>query len=173
MRFYLLGAAAIALSAAAIAQAPSGKVSDLKGPGGAVIGKVTVTEAPRGVILRIEATGLAPGWHGAHFHEKGDCGDAAYKNSGGHVHGGSTPPVHGLLNPAANDSGDLPNLFVKGDGTVTAELYSTLVSAKPGTSVPALYDADGSALVIHAKADDYTTQPIGGAGDRVACAVIK
>ena len=58
-------------------------------------------------------------------------------------------------------------------GSATAEIYSTLVSFKGGSAMPSLLDADGSAVVIHANADDHTSQPIGGAGDRVACAVIR
>ena len=123
--------------------------------------------------MRVEATGLTPGWHGMHFHEKGVCDDAGFKASGGHVHAGTKPPVHGLLNPAATDSGDLPNIFVAADGSAHADAFTTLVSLSGAGKRPALGDADGSALVIHAGPDDYTTQPIGGAGARVACAVIK
>ena len=80
---------------------------------------------------------------------------------------------HGLLNPKGPDMGDLPNLYVGADGTGQAQAFSTLVSWKGAGGRPALADADGSALVVHANADDGKTQPIGGAGDRVACAVIK
>ena len=114
---------------------------------------------------------LKPGWHGLHFHEKGACSDPKFTSAGAHVHA-ANPVVHGLLNPQANDAGDLPNIHVGTDGTATAELYSTLVSLSGG-SAPALMDADGSAVVIHANPDDYNSQPIGGAGDRVACAVIR
>ena len=159
--------AAVGLVAAPLA-AQDSRTAQLKG----ATGSVTVTAAPKGVLVRIEAGGLTPGWHGAHFHEKGDCSDAAFKLSGGHVHG-AAPVVHGLLNPQATDSGDLPNLYVGADGTVKAEFFTTLVALSPGGASPALLDADGAALVIHANADDYRTQPIGGAGDRVACAVIR
>ena len=144
---------------------------ELKGADGSSHGTVTVTAAPKGVLLRIEARGLKPGWHGIHFHEKGDCSDAKFTSAGGHVHA-MTPVVHGLLNPQANDAGDLPNIHAGNDGVSTAELYSSLVSLSGG-SAPALMDADGSAVVVHANADDYKSQPIGGAGDRVACAVLK
>lgn len=165
----ILAAASLASSALA---APASRTSDLTGAGGKTIGSVTVTGAPGGVILRVAASGLTPGWHGAHFHEKGDCSDAAFKNSGGHIHT-TMPVVHGLLNPGGNDSGDLPNIFVGADGKAQVELYSTLVRLAATDAHPALLDADGSALVIHASPDDYTTQPIGGAGARVACAVIR
>jgi len=145
---------------------------NLIGTGGAARGTITVTAAPKGVILRVEATGLSPGWHGAHFHEKGDCSDPKFTSAGAHVHS-ATPVMHGLLNDGANDAGDLPNIYVGADGTATVELYSMLVSLSGGDAArPALMDADGAALVIHANPDDYRTQPIGGAGDRVACAVI-
>jgi Cu-Zn family superoxide dismutase len=140
--------------------------AELKGADGSAHGTVTVTAAPKGVLLRVEAKGLTPGWHGLHFHEKGDCTGPKFTSAGGHVHA-MNPVVHGLLNPQGNDAGDLPNVHAGNDGAVTAEFYSTLVSA------PALMDADGSAVVIHASPDDYRSQPIGGAGDRVACAVLK
>ncbi len=144
----------------------------LAGPDGADMGMVTITPAPNGVILRVEAKGLTPGWHAMHFHEKGACSDEKFASAGGHVHN-MTPVTHGLLNANANDAGDLPNIFANADGTATAEVYSTFISAREGGKLPALMDADGSAVVIHAMADDYTTQPIGGAGVRVACAALQ
>jgi Cu-Zn family superoxide dismutase len=147
--------------------------AEVAGPEGARYGTINVTEAPKGVLLHLELKGLPPGWHGMHFHEKGDCADPKFMNAGAHVHA-ATPVVHGLLKEGANDLGDLPNLYVASDGTVTAEFYSTLVSlSSEGSQRPALLDSDGSALVIHASPDDYTTQPIGGAGARIACAVLK
>jgi len=162
--------ASLALVAAAPAAMP--RTYPLKGATGAAIGQITLTDAPKGVILRVEAHGLAPGWHAIHFHEKADCSDAMFKSAGGHVHM-TTPAVHGLLNPAANDLGDLPNLFVGSDGTGKAELFSPMVAMTTDTGRADLLDADGSALVIHAKPDDYMAQPIGGAGERVGCAEIR
>lgn len=162
-------ACAAALSAQML---PAGHTGDLKNSKGNVIGTVTVTGAPHGVILRVQARDLSPGWHGMHFHEKGDCSDAAFKSAGAHVHA-ETPVVHGFLNADANDSGDLPNIFVAANGTAEVELYSSLVTLHGSDGRPALLDKDGSALVIHADPDDYKSQPIGGAGARVACAVIR
>lgn len=152
--------------------APEARTSSLKDTHGQVIGEVTVTATPNGVILRVQAKGLPPGWHGMHFHEKADCSDAEFKGAGGHIHA-KTPVVHGLLNAGFNDSGDLPNLYVHPDGSATVELYSTLVTLTPSGTRPALLDADGSALVLHANPDDYKSQPIGGAGKRIACAPIQ
>lgn len=170
MKAGLLTALAMSACFASSALAEGPVRSDLKDPAGNVLGTVAVTPAPKGVLLRIEAKGLPAGWHGVHFHEKGDCSDPKFANAGGHVHQGDKA-LHGLLNAAANDAGDLPNIFVGADGSVTVELYSTLtsLSGKP----PRLGDADGFAVMIHANADDYTSQPIGGAGARIACAVFK
>lgn len=159
----------LALSAAAPAAIAT--TYPLNGTAEGVGGQVTLTDAPKGVIVRVEAHGLKPGWHAIHFHEKADCSDAMFKSAGSHVHM-MTPAVHGLLNPAGNDFGDLPNLFAASDGTATAEFFSLFVALQAGTARANLLDTDGSALVIHANADDYVTQPIGGAGERVACAEI-
>lgn len=159
----------LAPTCALAAQTVSG---DLLGVDGVAHGHVQVTQAPKGVLVRIEAKGLTPGWHGIHFHEKGSCEAPKFTSAGGHVHT-VKPVVHGLLNEKANDDGDLPNLYVAADGSATVELYSTLVSLKGQDKRPALLDTDGAAFVVHANPDDYATQPIGGAGDRVACAVLK
>ena len=175
---HLLVLAAVPLAAAILATPASGQAGasrsvTLMGPGKAARGTATLVSAPDGVLLKLDVRGLAPGWHALHFHAKADCGDAAFKNAGGHVHA-VEPAVHGLLNPNGNDSGDLPNIYVARDGTAKAEIFSSLVVLEgTGSPVPALLDADRSALVIHARPDDHMTQPIGGAGDRVACGVIR
>ena len=144
---------------------------DLKDATGASIGAATLVDAPHGVLLRLTVKGLAPGWHGLHFHEKGLCTAPDFKSAGGHVHG-AAGAVHGLLNSGATETGDLPNLYVAADGAGAAEFYSALVSLKGAEGRPALLDTDGSALVIHANPDDHVSQPIGGAGPRAACGVI-
>lgn len=164
-RLLALAAAAALCASSATAQAPQ-TVADLKNGTGQTIGKVTLVEAPKGVLLKVEAKGLAPGWHGLHFHEKADCSKSDFTSAGGHTHGGGDR-VHGLLNPKANETGDLPNLYVAADGTGVTEVFSSL------TTLAALKDADGSAVLIHAGADDHQSQPIGGAGARVGCAEIK
>jgi Cu-Zn family superoxide dismutase len=162
----MIFALAAALVAGAAAAEPTSVTADLKNSTGQTVGAVTLTEAPKGVLLHVEAKGLSPGWHGLHFHEKGDCSKSDFTSAGAHVHGAGAV-THGLLNPAGNDLGDLPNIHAGADGAAAAEVFSTLVSFKT------LRDADGSAVVIHANPDDYQAQPIGGAGARVACAVVK
>ena len=172
MRLTALALSAGLLVASQASAAATSATAELKGADGKTIGTATLTEAPHGVLLRIEAKGLTPGWHGLHFHEKGDCGTPDFKSAGAHVHT-TTAVVHGLLNPDGNDNGDLPNLFAAADGAATTEVYSPLVSLNGAGGRPALLDADGSSIVVHASPDDHKSQPIGGAGTRAACGVIK
>lgn len=150
-------------------------------------GTADLSEGPEGVVIRVTASGLKPGWHAIHFHETGDCSDEGYKKSGSHVQhlqvpegsitaeliGPDEKKPHGLLNQEGPDSGDLPNIYAGADGTVNAELYSDRVTLSDAETRAMLLDEDGSALVIHKGPDDHMSQPIGGAGGRVACAVIE
>ncbi|HZZ36372.1 MAG TPA: superoxide dismutase family protein, partial [Caulobacteraceae bacterium] len=95
-RLPIVLAAVLAASAATAQTAPT--TADIKDGAGVVIGKVTLTAAPQGVLMRVEAKGLAPGWHGLHFHEKADCSKSDFTSAGGHTHGAGDR-VHGLLNP--------------------------------------------------------------------------
>lgn len=167
--------AMLACSAPGWAQEASGPTpvhGDIVSASGTRLGDVVLTDGPSGVLVRLSATGLTPGWHAMHFHAVGDCSDAGFQKSGGHInHAGEKKP-HGLLNPQGPDFGDLPNIFVAKDGSANAEVFSALVKLGPGSRRANLLDADGSALVIHVNGDDHATQPIGGAGARVGCAVI-
>ena len=163
----VLAAAAAAVAGVAHAETVT---ADLKNGAGQTIGTVSLTEAPKGVLMRVEAKGLTPGWHGLHFHEKADCSKSDFTSAGAHTRHqghGDAKAVHGLLNAEANETGDLPNIHAGADGAATAEVFTTL------TTLSALRDGDGSAVLIHANADDHKTQPIGGAGARVACALVK
>ena len=138
---------------------------------GARIGRAVLTQGSTGLLIRIEAEGLTPGWHGVHIHATGRC-DAPFTSAGAHINHGEPKAPHGLLNARGPDDGDLPNIHADAAGRIRAEVFTTrarIASEGPGQW---LWDADGSALVIHANADDHTTQPIGGAGDRVACGVM-
>ena len=146
---------------------PPAEIS-IVGNSGSEIGKATFTAAPQGVLIRIivSAGGLSPGWHGTHLHMVGDCSDTAkFEHAGGHIQ--TTNTYHGLLYVHGPENGDLPNISVAGDGSTSAEIYTGL------TTLSQLQDTNGSALVIHAQPDDHISQPIGNAGDRVGCAVIK
>ncbi len=171
-RLPLLAGSLIAILAAGPVLAADAAAA-FKGAAGADVGTARLSEGPSGVLVRLDLKGLKPGWHAIHFHAKGDCSDATFTAAGGHINHAASPKPHGLLNPAGPDFGDLPNIFAAADGTVKAEVFSALVSFSGQGDRPGLKDADGSALVIHENPDDFTTQPIGGAGARVACAVIR
>ena len=149
----------------------AGAVAKIVDGAGKTIGGAYFYEGPSGVLLRIEASGLKPGWHGMHLHEKGACEGPGFQSAGAHINPGKKP--HGLLHPQGPDAGDLPSFYVETSGLGRGSLFSPLVSLRGAGGRPALLDADGSTLVIHAAPDDQSTQPIGGSGDRVACGVIK
>lgn len=139
---------------------------------GETIGRVDLRQGPTGLVIRVEASGLTPGWHGIHIHATGACA-APFTSSGGHINHGEPKAPHGLLNAQGPDDGDLPNVYAGADGKVNAELFTTrarISSEGPGQW---LWDADGSAVIIHANPDDHSSQPIGGAGERVACAALS
>lgn len=139
---------------------------------GGPAGTATFRQGPTGVLIRIEASGLTPGWHGLHLHGVGQCEGPGFQSAGSHVqHAGQAAP-HGLLNADGNDAGDLPNLYVGSDGRGFAEVFTITASLVQGGPGEYLLDADGSAILIHAAPDDHTSQPIGGSGDRVICGAV-
>lgn len=145
---------------------------------GRPVGQATFTEAPAGVLIRLEFSerSLPPGWHGLHVHQHGDCSDfaAGFQAAGGHI-GMDHAVQHGLLNPRGPEAGDLPNLFASPAGAYAAEFFSPhlTLSPTPIRGREQLLDADGAALIIHAQADDQDSQPIGNAGPRIACAALR
>lgn len=166
----ILAAAALAglFATAASAEAPTGDTYEILGKDGKKIGDVTLTKAPKGVLIDIMVSpgSLTAGKHGLHFHENADCSDTGeYKKSGSHA--GHAEGKHGLLNPNGPEPGDLPNLIALPDGSAQTGLFTQLIT------MDELKADNGSALIIHADKDDHISQPIGKAGARVACASIK
>lgn len=161
----------IALTACAEKQPAQKAEATLIDNKGTTIGHASFTQGTQGVVIRIKAKDLSPGIHGMHFHKTGECSDHDhFKKAGGHIDPHSKP--HGFFHPEGPHEGNLPNLIVHQDGTAETELYSSLVSLNGENNVPALLDKDGSTLIIHTNEDDHKTQPIGGAGGRIACGVI-
>ena len=137
---------------------------------GAEIGSAKLVQGPAGILVHVKVTGLEPGAHGLHLHSVGVCDTGEdFETSEGHV--GKAEGTHGLLNPEGPEPGDLPNLYVAADGIGDAEFFATMVSLGEGEND--LLDEDGSAFIVHADPDDHRSQPIGGAGGRVACGVIE
>jgi superoxide dismutase, Cu-Zn family len=136
------------------------------------VGTATLTDSPHGVLIYLDLHGLPPGAKAIHIHSVGTCEDPeeGFVASKGHLN--PDGKEHGLLNPKGPDAGDLPNIIVLEDGTVKVEMFSTLASLHGGDGRGTILDEDGAALVIHINRDDHFTQPIGGAGPRIACGVI-
>ncbi|GAA0392340.1 superoxide dismutase family protein [Brevundimonas terrae] len=159
-------------SATAPAPAASGYNVHLFNNEGAAAGTVTLKQGPNGLLMIVEATGLTPGWHGIHLHETGQC-EAAFTSAGAHINHPEAKVPHGLMNADGPDDGDLPNIFAHADGTAKAEIFTTRARLSGDGQAQDLLDNDGSAIIIHASADDHSSQPIGGAGARVACGAIQ
>lgn len=137
----------------------------LTGPAGQALGSVRMWQTPGGVTFRIGAAGLPHGIHGVHVHAVGRCDPPGFTTAGPHWN--PAQRKHGFDAPAGPHAGDLPNVTVAANG-VLQEAVSL-----PAASFAGLLDGDGAALVIHARADDYATDPSGNSGDRIACAVIS
>ncbi len=124
------------------------------------------------VHVDVQATGMLPGTHGIHFHAVGSCESTpagAFASAGAHYN--PLGRQHGLDNPAGPHGGDAPNLTITADGTGHESFTTDRISLTDGST--SLFDADGSAIVIHAAADDQISQPAGNSGARVACGVVR
>jgi Cu-Zn family superoxide dismutase len=150
--------------AAAAPAPPSSQTISFAAGDGSPLGSVTVEDAPGGAVLRLAGTSMPSGTHGIHLHAVGKCETPKFESAGGHWNPDNKQ--HGTANPNGPHKGDLPNVEVSEGGTLNQVL--TLA----GIKVADLADADGTALVIHADADDNKTDPTGNSGDRIACAVI-
>lgn len=132
------------------------------------VGIVEFNHTPNGVLIRATLEGLPQGTHGFHIHEVGEC-EPPFESAGGHYN--PTGAEHGFLSEGGPHAGDLVNLDVPESGEVTYETLNTMLTISGDDNE--LLDDDGSAVVIHDEADDYSSQPSGDAGGRIACGVIE
>jgi superoxide dismutase, Cu-Zn family len=158
-------AGVVALASPALAVDTASAV--LKDASGKDVGKATLTVTPSGVLVRLDLIAVPPGDHAFHIHAVGKCEPPDFKSAGPHFNPDETK--HGLMNPEGPHAGDMPNLHVPAEGKLQVEILDPAVTL---SAEAALLDADGAALVIHAAADDYKTDPAGNAGDRIACGVV-
>ena len=135
--------------------------------GSSVKGTVEFQQFPAGVRAHIELSGFVPGSeHGFHVHEKGDCAAGDALSAGGHFN--PTAQAHGRLTEKIHHAGDLPSIVADAAGKVSVDIKLSGVTLSPGPT-----SFVGRSLIVHANADDFTTQPSGNSGARIACGVIN
>jgi Cu-Zn family superoxide dismutase len=144
-------------------------VVELKDAHGVSVGTAILwQEGERLVGVQLALHDLPPGEHGIHFHQNAKCDAPDFKSAGPHFNPESKK--HGFESPEGHHAGDIKNFTVDAQGK--AELRFKTGDVDLGTDSHSLFSNGGTALVIHAKADDYKTDPSGNSGDRIACGVI-
>ena len=167
---YLLIAPALLWAATACGQAmPATAHADFTNAKGEKVGTATLTPVAGGVRIEFNVTQLPAGTHALHIHTTGRCEGPDFMSAGGHYN--PAMRQHGKDNPMGAHAGDLPNFDVdaqgRGRGTITA------MGVTLGEGSNSLFHPGGTALMIHAAADDYKTDPTGNAGARLACGIIQ
>lgn len=167
----LIDAALVALAGCStVADLPTERLGSatLTTASGTPVGTAQLLADGDRVSLAAGLTGVSPGVHGFHLHATGRCEGPDFTSAGGHLN-----PLgrnHGTLDPGGSHVGDLPNVTIGANrsGTVSADLQGSRSQV-----LEWIFDADGTAVVLHAGADDYRTDPAGDSGSRIACGVLK
>lgn len=163
-------AAAGLLGAAALCAAEKPVTVELKDAKGASVGTAKISEAKggKGVTIALNLKGLPAGDHAVHIHQTAKCEAPGFTTAGGHFN--PDMKQHGTDNPMGPHAGDMPNFTVKPDGTAKVTVTDPRVDM--GSDAHSIFTNGGTALMIHATADDMKTDPTGNAGARIACGVI-
>ncbi|MGK2286596.1 superoxide dismutase family protein [Pedomonas sp. V897] len=167
--FALAVMTATAISGAALAKGERA-TAELRNLAGEVVGTAELTQQGDDVVVKGTVKGLPAGVHAFHIHETGKC-EPPFTSAGGHYN--PHKKAHGHENPQGAHVGDLMNIEVKGEGAETAFEQTVKAVRLQAEEGPAILDADGAALVFHADADDYKSDPAGNAGGRLVCGVIE
>ncbi|WP_394787579.1 superoxide dismutase family protein [Rhodoferax sp.] len=167
MRVSSLALVCLLAACATPPQGPSATAQLVATTGNSTNGSIRFTQLPGKVLIQGEVHGLLPNTvHGFHIHEKDDCssgdgmGTGGHYNPDGHAHGAATGAMH--------HAGDLPSLQSDANGSAKIQYESTDLNVGSGP-----HDVIGHGLIVHKDKDDFTTQPTGNSGARIACAAIR
>lgn len=148
---------------------PKSVVVSMQDGQGKSVGTATLSKAAKGVNIKLNLHGLTPGEHAVHVHQTAKCEPPAFTSAGPHFN--PDGKHHGLQNPAGPHAGDLPNFTAGANGKAKATIVAPNLTF--GDDSHSVFSGGGTALVIHAKADDEKSDPAGNSGDRIACGVIS
>jgi superoxide dismutase, Cu-Zn family len=167
--FLAAGLCALTASPCLAAATKVHAVAHLKGLDGSALGSIDFAQTNHGALIVFDLKGLPPGAHGVHIHTSGNC-DAKTKFTSAGPHFSPEQKNHGFMVKGGPHPGDLPNQFAAADGSLHASTISNMFSL--GNGKKSIFDKDGASIIVMAKGDDYTSQPAGNTGDRIACGVI-
>jgi len=146
-------------------------VAHLKDLDGRAVGTATFSTVNRGVLIELDLAGLPPGPHGVHLHVSGNCDPKTGFTSAGPIL--QVCPLirkHGYLADGGPEAGDLPNQYAGADGRLHASMIANAFGLGNGNR--SIFDRDGVAIIVDQRGDDYRTQPLGNAGNRIACSAV-
>ena len=164
----LMAVAALAVPPIIAAVAAETAKTMLKDAKGQDVGSVSFTQTSAGVLLQISLKGVPMGEHAFHIHAVGMCEPPNFESAGGHFN--PTNVHHGMMSGPGH-AGDMPNLHVPASGALDLEVLNASITLDKDKS-NSVFHPGGTAIVIHAGKDDYTSDPAGNAGARIICGVI-